>query len=112
MTLPFATAVSHFASAAMPILLEAGAKSLLILALASLVVLLLRRASAARRHLVWFGAVSSVALLPLLVGLLPGWHILSRWPLSSENRSSWETVRLEVPSIAAPREIAPLQPQP
>lgn len=48
-------------------------KSTILLAAAWAASLLLRRASAALRHLVWTLALSSLLLLPLFVSVLPGW---------------------------------------
>src|SRR6266540_3183635 len=61
------------------VLVDAAAKGFLVLALAGMAVLCLRRASAALRHLVWFVALASLLLLPMLSMLLPGWPILPQW---------------------------------
>jgi hypothetical protein len=52
--------------------------SVLVLALAGLGVLAMRRASAAARHEVWLLASASVLLLPILATTLPSWHVLPR----------------------------------
>jgi len=56
------------------LLLNVAAKGAVVLGAAFLVSLLLRRASASTRHLLWTLALASVLLLPLLSGLLPSWE--------------------------------------
>ena len=70
------TAIS---SSMMPIVLDCAVKSVLILALAGLIVFCMRRASAAARHLVWSLAILSLLLLPVLSVVLPRWHVLPHW---------------------------------
>ena len=83
--------LSTYAQATLiPIALDCAAKSVLILTLAGLAVLCLRRASAAVRHLVWFLAVASLLLLPVLSCLLPGWDVLPPW-MSAPSRSSYNS---------------------
>jgi Tol biopolymer transport system component/beta-lactamase regulating signal transducer with metallopeptidase domain len=61
--------------AGLSVLLDATLKGTLVLAAASLLCLLLRRASAATRHLLLCVALGQVALLPLLSLALPGWQL-------------------------------------
>ncbi|MFA9480003.1 M56 family metallopeptidase [Phycisphaerales bacterium AB-hyl4] len=63
-----------------PLALDLALKSSLILGLAWLITLLMRRGSAAGRHLVWTLAVASVLALPVLAYLLPGLAILPAAP--------------------------------
>lgn len=56
-------------------------KTTLLLALAGAVALLLRRASAAARHLVWTLAVAGLLALPLVSLLLPAWTVPVEAPL-------------------------------
>ncbi len=58
-------------------------RATIILSLAGIAALLLRRASAALRHLVWSAAILGLLLLPALVTLLPQWKILPQWPQHS-----------------------------
>ncbi len=58
--------------ASLAVIVDAILKGVLLLALAFVVVLLMRKASAASRHLVWLLAVVSLLLLPVLSGVLPG----------------------------------------
>ena len=71
---------ANVAGSILLILFDAAAKGLVILALAGLAVLALRRSSAAVRHMVWFLAVVSVFALPVLSAVLPGWQVLPHWP--------------------------------
>src|SRR5688572_4618958 len=70
----FAATLNRLASG----MLWIAAGSVLLLALAGLVTLAMRRASAAARHEVWLLAFASVLLLPILAATLPSWHILPR----------------------------------
>lgn len=65
--------------ASLAVIVDASLKGMLLLALACVVVLLMRRASAANRHQVWLLAVVSLLLLPVLSGVLPGWRVLPQW---------------------------------
>ncbi|MFN7929842.1 MAG: M56 family metallopeptidase [Blastocatellia bacterium] len=57
------------------LLLEVTLKATLILALAGLLNVLLRQASATARHLVWSLALGALLVLPLLASLLPGLRV-------------------------------------
>ena len=65
--------------ASLAVIVDAILKGMLLLALAFVVVLLMRKASAASRHLVWLLAVVGLLLLPVLSGVLPGWRVLPQW---------------------------------
>src|SRR5204863_7136688 len=58
---------------------DVSVKSVLLLAGTGALLLLLRRASAAARHLVWLLTFGSLLCLPLLSAALPGWHVRA-WP--------------------------------
>ncbi len=58
-----------------PTLADAAIKSAAVLALTATIALLLRRSSAARRHLVWTAGLCALLLLPLLTLLMPRWQI-------------------------------------
>ncbi|MBI1849639.1 MAG: hypothetical protein HYR85_04790 [Planctomycetes bacterium] len=60
----------------LPVLVDSAWKGAVLLALASVTTLALRRASAATRHLVWTAAIGGVLLLPLLSATLPLWRVL------------------------------------
>ncbi len=59
----------------MTLLLTLFLKSLLVFALCGLLLLFLRRSSAAARHLVCLLTLGAVLLLPLCAATLPGWHL-------------------------------------
>ncbi len=61
-----------------PVLMDAAVKGMAVLSLAGLATLIMRRSSAAARHLVWFLGVFSLLILPILSATLPGWYILPR----------------------------------
>ena len=71
--------VSALLGAALPFLLDSALKGIGLLALAGMVALLLLKASAATRHLVWVVAVSALLVLPVLSALLPDWRVLPGW---------------------------------
>jgi len=61
------------------VLVDVGLKGVAVLALACLAARLLRRSSAAARHLVWFLAMAGLLVLPVLSLALPAWQILPAW---------------------------------
>src|SRR5213083_349509 len=61
------------------ILADAFVKATVLLLLAGLVTLFLRRAPASLRHLVWTLACGGVLALPLASALLPNWRVAG-WP--------------------------------
>src|SRR5436853_7371426 len=61
------------------ILADAFVKSTVILLLAGLVTVCLRRAPASLRHLVWTLACGGVLVLPLASAFLPNWRVAG-WP--------------------------------
>ncbi len=70
---------SHWAEAALPVLLDAAIKGVLLLMLALGAVGLLRKASAATRQMVWLLALLALPLLPVLSMALPQWQVLPDW---------------------------------
>lgn len=71
--------LEKLAAACTPVLLDSAIKAFFVLALAALVTLTMRRASAASRHLVWTLALVSLLFVPLLSAVLPGWQVLPSW---------------------------------
>jgi carboxyl-terminal processing protease len=62
------------------VLLEAALKGVVVLGLAGLIVLAMRRAGAAARHGVWCLALAGLVALPALCLALPGWPVLVKLP--------------------------------
>ena len=75
--LPDSGALSNSMLIGLTMLLDGAIKGTIVLALAGLLSLLLRPASAAARHLLWCVALSAVVALPLLSAAVPG----RQWPI-------------------------------
>ena len=71
-------------SASSLLLVDSAIKGAAMLVFASLVVLILRRDSAATRHLVWLVAIVAMLFVPVLSALLPQWRVLPEWAVISE----------------------------
>ena len=106
----------------LPVLLDATIKGTVILTLAGLLSLSMRRASAAPRHSVWFWAMAGLLLLPLLSLTLPGWQILPSWcnlnaemaaacadnePLAHVDGCAENGITVNAPSIAQTVDVEP-----
>ncbi|MBI3866783.1 MAG: HEAT repeat domain-containing protein, partial [Planctomycetia bacterium] len=61
------------------LLVDSAVKGTALLALAAVAAMLLRRDSAATRHLVWLLAIVALLALPLLSAALPQWRVLPDW---------------------------------
>src|SRR5689334_23090262 len=79
-----------------PDLLRAAAGSVVVLGVAGVTVLAMRRASAAARHEAWTLGFAAALLLPLLSAALPGWHVLPR-PAAGQ-----PPARSAAPAVAPP----------
>jgi len=64
---------------ALPVLLDAAVKGLVLLAVAGVLVLAMRKASAAARQVVWLLALGALIVLPIASAALPSWGILPGW---------------------------------
>ena len=98
--------MNYPAFAPLPALTDAALKSLVLLAVAIVATALLRRCSAAARHLVWCAALVGALLLPLLSLALPQWQVsfLPRWPAWAQTPAAAPAPHVgEVPS---PHEVA------
>lgn len=73
------TALTGLVSGLALAMLDATLKGTLLLLVAAMAVALLRRQSAAFRHLVWTGTLGLMLAIPLLSTLLPGWSVLPGW---------------------------------
>jgi TonB family protein len=69
-------------------------KATIVLLIAHAVIPLLRRRSAAERHVLWLAVIAIAAVLPLLTWLLPSWEpawaqrAADAWPAAFENQSA------------------------
>lgn len=66
-------------SAASLLLVDTAVKGTVLLALAAVAALMLRRDSAATRHLVWLLAIVAILVAPILSAMLPQWRVLPAW---------------------------------
>ncbi|MES2571625.1 MAG: M56 family metallopeptidase [Verrucomicrobiota bacterium] len=66
-------------SGAMELFFHTALQSMMVLGAAIVTVRLMRRSSSAARHLVLFGAILSLLIVPVSSALLPAWHVLPRW---------------------------------
>ena len=94
----FSENTSSWAEALLAGLLSFAARATVLLALAWVATWVLRRRSAATRHLIWSGAIAGVLALPLLGAVMPAWNV----PLISM------TARTDTP-IAATAAAAPVE---
>lgn len=87
-------------------LIDAGAKGLVLLMLAGVVTLAMRRASAASRHLVWSLVMTGLLILPVLSLVTPKWQLPILPPVAEapEVVIEVEEHRAPVPVPVAPRE--------
>jgi beta-lactamase regulating signal transducer with metallopeptidase domain/biopolymer transport protein ExbD len=90
-------------TASLPAMLDSAVKGTALLALITLLVLFMRKTSAATRHLAWLLGIAGLLLLPLLSVALPGWRVLPAWasvPISTKarmERTNVEPALLEEP---------------
>src|SRR6267154_2036749 len=87
------------------ILADAFVKATVLLVLAAIVTLCLRRSPASLRHLVWSLACGGVLALPLASALLPNWRVAG-WPRLDV------PVALDATQVAGDREPTPRAPRP
>ena len=71
--------VQGLAFDALPVLLDAAAKGMGLLAAAGTLVLAMRKTSAAARQVVWMLALAALLALPLASAALPSWQVLPGW---------------------------------
>ena len=85
-------------SASSLLLVDSAIKGTVLLMLAAVAALILRRDSAATRHLVWLLAIVAILVVPVLSAMLPQWRVLPTW------MSSAQPVVAEVspPSVVSP----------
>ena len=71
--------LAGFSSASSLLLVDSTVKGTAILVLAAIAALILRRDSAATRHLVWLLAIVATLVVPVLSAMLPQWRVLPVW---------------------------------
>ncbi len=71
--------IAVVSSGATFLLIDSTIKAALLLAVAGLVALTLRRDSAATRHLVWLVAIVAMLAVPVFAAMLPQWRVLPAW---------------------------------
>ena len=86
-------------SGATGLLVDSAVKGTALLVLAAIAATILRRDSAATRHLVWMLAIASLLAVPALSAILPGWRVLPGWAAVSPQPVVAEATP---PSIAGP----------
>lgn len=106
----FLFAVAWTAAAfALPILIDSAVKGFALLGAAAVAILVLRRASASVRHLVWVSTTAALLALPLLLISLPEWRVLPAWvnvsiPAAVEpgNTPTAAAIGTRKPDVASP----------
>ncbi len=76
--------VAGLSSASSLLLVDFAVKGTALLVLAAIAALILRRDSAATRHLVWLMAMVSMLVVPVLSAILPQWRVLPGLPRISQ----------------------------
>jgi beta-lactamase regulating signal transducer with metallopeptidase domain len=71
--------VAELSSASSPLLADSAVKGTVLLVVAAIAALILRRDSAATRHLVWLLAIVALLVVPVLSAMLPEWRVLPEW---------------------------------
>jgi beta-lactamase regulating signal transducer with metallopeptidase domain/WD40 repeat protein len=94
-------------------LVDAAAKSFVLLLLAVVVCLTLRRASAATRHLIWFSTLGAALALPVLSLCVPQWRVLPEWmdvTGGGRNAEPFVAAFPPIPTLPANPQTEPLPP--
>src|SRR3954471_18196120 len=90
--------VAGVSSVSSLLLVNSAVKGTALLVLAAIAAMILRRDSAATRHLVWLLAIVALLVVPVLSALLPGWRVLPEWAAVSAR-----PVVVEKPSASVAR---------
>ena len=85
------------------LLVDSAIKGTALLLLAAIAAILLRRDSAATRHLLWMLAIVAMLVVPVLSAMLPQWRVLPEWAGVPPKTTVAAT---SPPSIAMPAESA------
>src|SRR5713101_6609296 len=86
-------------SASSLLLVDSAVKGTALLMLAAVAAIILRRDSAATRHLVWLLAIVAMLVVPVLSAMLPEWRVLPEWASISPATA---VVATSPPSFARP----------
>jgi hypothetical protein len=97
------------------LLMDSAVKGSVILLGAACVAVMLKRDSAAMRHLVWLVAIVAMLVIPVLSVLLPRWQVLPAWAAISQSSPAIEvptrTVEFprpfEAPTAESPKQFVP-----
>jgi len=95
-------------SASSLLLVDSAIKGTALLVLAAIAAMILRRDSAATRHLVWLLAIVAMLVVPVLSAMLPQWRVLPEWASISPKPV---VVDISPPSIVRPADGAVELPQ-
>src|ERR1700730_15065920 len=95
-------------SAGSLLLVDSAVKCTALLVLAAIAAMVLRRDSAATRHLVWLLAIVAMLVVPVLSAMLPEWRVLPEWAGISPPPV---VVATSPPSIVTPADGAVALPQ-
>ena len=103
--------LQRWAFDALPILLDVAVKGMVLLAIAGVLVLAMRKASAAARQVVWLLALAALLALPIASAILPSWGVLPGWvkfemPVESAEPASYS------PTDSSPAELGRADPLP
>src|SRR5262249_3988797 len=88
---PLTAGFSSQSSDWLQLLLEVSLKGIIVLTVTSAIIVLVRRASAATRHLIWTLGIAGLLSLPLLQMILPGWRVPVLPPLFRSGLTNPET---------------------
>ena len=89
----------------LPVLLDSAGKGMVLLLAAGVLVLVMRKASAAARQMVWLLALAALLTLPLVSAALPSWQVLPGWArieMPSEPSASPLTISAGSTEISPP----------
>src|SRR5258706_5477317 len=82
------------------LLVDSAVKGTALLLVAGVLAMMLRRDSAATRHLVWLLEIVALLVVPVLSAMLPGWRVLPEWAGVSAKLAVVDT-----PWVARPPEV-------
>ncbi|MEX2285781.1 MAG: M56 family metallopeptidase [Planctomycetaceae bacterium] len=93
----------------LPFLIEVALKSTVVLVLAALAALVLRKRSATARHFVWTVGIAAILILPVVIPLLPVWELVpAGWRLVDVSRPEL-SARLNASAVAPSSAASPVQ---